>query len=132
MVAREKDSTTIISILEGNANGKHIELVFANIHGSNTWKWKARQVEDKKFIMRFPNARMVRDWSQFKYLEMSNVDAQMKVQQWSPSVGAKGMLQQAWFRVKDIPPDQRSMRTIAKVGGLVGKVTKIDETTRFR
>lgn len=56
----------------------------------------------------------------------------MKVEQWSPKLGAKGMLQQAWFRVKDIPGDQRSVRTIAKVGGLVGKVMEIDEKTRFR
>lgn len=42
------------------------------------------------------------------------------------------MLQQAWFRVKEIPPDQRSVRTYAKVGGLVGKVVEIDEKSRFR
>jgi hypothetical protein len=47
-------------------------------------------------------------------------------------MGAKGVLQQAWFRLKDIPADQRSIRTIAKVGGLVGKVMEIDEKTRFR
>lgn len=46
-----------------------------NILESDTWKWKARQIGEKKYIMRFPNARMVRDWSQFKSLEMSNVDA---------------------------------------------------------
>lgn len=33
--------------------------------------------------------------------------------------------------MKDIPTDQRSIRTIAKVGGLVGKVMEIDESTRF-
>ena len=60
-LAREKDSTAIISILEGHATGKHIEQVFMNIHGSDTWKWKARQIGEKKFIMRFPNARKVRD-----------------------------------------------------------------------
>lgn len=38
----------------------------------------------------------------------------------------------AWFRVHGIPPDQRSIRTITKVGGLVGKVLEIDESTRFR
>jgi hypothetical protein len=42
------------------------------------------------------------------------------------------MLQMAWFRVRGIPPDQRSIRTIAKVCGLVGKVLEIDESTRFR
>lgn len=34
--------------------------------------------------------------------------------------------------MKGIPADQRSVRTIAKVGGLVGKVIEIDEKTRFR
>ena len=42
------------------------------------------------------------------------------------------MLQTGWFRVSDIPGDQRSIRTIAKIGGLVGKVVEIDEKTRFR
>jgi len=34
--------------------------------------------------------------------------------------------------VKDIPRDLRSIRTIAKVGDLVGKVVEIDEKTRYR
>jgi hypothetical protein len=42
------------------------------------------------------------------------------------------MLQQAWFRVKDIPTDQRSTLIVAKVGGLVEKVMEIDEKTRLR
>lgn len=42
------------------------------------------------------------------------------------------MLEKAWFRIKGIPVDQRSIRTIAKVGGLVGKVVEIDEKSRFR
>jgi hypothetical protein len=46
-------------------------------------------------------------------------------------VGAKGKLQQAWFRVIGIPPDQRGVRTIAKVGGLVGKTVAIDDNTRY-
>jgi hypothetical protein len=82
--------------------------------------------------MRFPTAKMVFDWNQFKGLAMMSVDAYMKVEQGSPKMGAKGVLEQAWFRVKDIPVDQRSIRTIAKVGGLVGKVMEIDEKIRFR
>ncbi|CAO2196085.1 unnamed protein product [Urochloa humidicola] len=54
------------------------------------------------------------------------------IEPWSSSLGAKGELQQAWFKVKGIPPDQRGTRTIAKVGGLVGKTVAIDESTRFK
>ena len=45
--------------------------------------------------MRFPNAKMVKEWSYFKFLAMRNVDAQMKVEPWTPNVGANGMLQKA-------------------------------------
>lgn len=76
--------------------------------------------------------KLVSQWCHFKYLPMECVDARMKLETWTPCLGAKGMLQQAWFRIHGIPLDQRSVRTIAKVGGLVGKVLEIDETTRFR
>lgn len=100
--------------------------------GSNSWKWNAWQTGENRFVMRFPNAIMVRDWSKCKALVMNVVDALMKIEPWSPKIGAKGMLQTGWFRVSDIPGDQRSIRTIAKIGGLVGKVMEIDEKTRFR
>lgn len=82
--------------------------------------------------MRFPNANMVRDWSKCKALTMNDVDALMKIEPLSPKIGAKGMLQTGWFHVTEIPGDQRSIRTIAKIGGLVGKVIEIDEKTWFR
>jgi hypothetical protein len=41
-------------------------------------------------------------------------------------------LQKGWFRISGIPMEQRSLVTIAKVGGLVGKVIEIDERTRLR
>ena len=103
-----------------------------HVAGLSTWKWNAGQVGENRFVMRFPNAKMVFDWSQFEALTMKEANAQMKVEQWSPKFGAKGVLQQAWFRVGAIPADQRSIRTLAKVGGLVGKVIEIDEKTRYR
>lgn len=63
---------------------------------------------------------------------MKYVNAQMKVDFYNASFGAKGELQQAWFRIWKITTDQRSIRTVAKVGDLVGKVLEIDEKTRFR
>jgi hypothetical protein len=51
---------------------------------------------------------------------------------WTAPVNAKGKLQQAWFRVKGIPTDQRSIRTVAKAAGLVGKAVVVDEKTRLK
>jgi hypothetical protein len=38
---------------------------------------------------------------------MKTAKGQLKIDAWSPSIGAKGMLQMAWFRAKEIPSDQR-------------------------
>ncbi|RLN08171.1 uncharacterized protein C2845_PM11G12560 [Panicum miliaceum] len=81
--------------------------------------------------MRFPNAKMILDYSTFR-LGMKNSETQMIIEPWTSSIGAKGKLQLAWFKVKGIPVDQRSIRTIAKVGGLVGKTMEIDENTRYK
>jgi hypothetical protein len=47
---------------------------------------------------------------------MKVADAQIAVTPWSAAANAKGKLQQGWFRIKGIPVDQRSIRTIARVG----------------
>lgn len=128
----EKSTTAIITVLRGEVNAKQIEAEFQNTVSSKVWRWSARKLAENKYSLRFPDAHMVQVYSNFKCLGMKNVDAQIMVEPWSPSAGAKGELQQAWFRVKGIPSDQRSMKTIAKVGGLVGKTVEIDEKTRFR
>jgi hypothetical protein len=80
--------------------------------------------------MRFPTAKTVQDFTKFN-LGIKSVNAQIAIEPWSSAVGAKGKLQQAWFRVAGIPLDQRGVKTIAKVGGLVGKTVAIDDSTRF-
>lgn len=98
-VTREKDCTAVITILTGQATGKDIEREFMNIKGSETWKWIARQIGANKFTKRFPNAMMVKEWSYFPCMTMRSAKAQMKIDHYSPSLGAKGELQMAWFRV---------------------------------
>lgn len=131
-ISREKECTAIITISSGQASGKDVEREFMNAIGSETWKWTAKQIAENKFIMRFPNAKILKEWSYFPALTMRTANAQMKIDAYTACARAKGQLHQAWFKVWDIPPNQRSIRTVAKVGGLVGKVLEIDEKTRFR
>lgn len=128
----EKASTAIITVLEGQATARQIEEEFKNTVSSKVWRWSARAIAENKFTMRFPDANMVLVYSNFKCLGMKKANAQILVEPWNSAVGAKGELQQAWFRVRGIPTDQRSIRTIAKIGGLVGKTLEIDEKSRNR
>lgn len=131
-VTMEKASTAIITVLEGEASAKQIEEEFKHTVSSKTWRWSARKIAENKYSMRFPDASMVQVYNNFKCLGMKEAEAKIAVEPWNSSVSAKGELQQAWFKVRGIPNDQRSIRTIAKVGGLVGKTVEIDEKSRFR
>jgi hypothetical protein len=98
-MAREKDCTAIITVLSGKASSKDLEKEFANVTGSQTWRWTTRSISENKFIMRFPNVKAVKDWSHFPLLAMRCVNAQIKVEAYTASFGAKAELQQAWFRI---------------------------------
>lgn len=128
----EKASTAIITVLDGVTDAKQIENEFKNTLSSKTWRWSARKVADNKFTIRFPDAITLQSYSHFISSGMKEAKARLSVEPWNAAVNAKGELQQAWFRVKGIPTDQRSIKTIAKVGGLVGKTIEIDEKTRLR
>ncbi|KAL5675965.1 hypothetical protein ACJX0J_012096, partial [Zea mays] len=129
---KEKSSTAIITVVQGNVGEKQIELEFMSMLGKNLWRWSARSVEDNKFVMRFLDPKMIGDLGYFRPLGMRTAKAQITIDPWTPAVNAKGCLQKGWFRISGIPMEQRSLVTIAKVGGLVGKVIEIDERTRLR
>jgi len=128
--SKEKASTAIITVVRGELSGKMIENEFKRLVSCAQWKWFARRVADNKYTMRFPTAKMILDYSNFN-LGIKNVDAQFTIEPWSSAMGAKGQLQQSRFIIKGIPIDQSGLRTIAKIGGLVGKAMVIDEGTRF-
>jgi hypothetical protein len=110
-VAREKSSTAVITVVSGAINASLIEREFSNMIGTDFWRWIARPVGEGKFLLRFPTAKMTQEWSRLKNLTLRN-EAQLKIEAWSPAVGAKGILQSAWFRVFKIPADQRSLMTL--------------------
>jgi hypothetical protein len=63
---------------------------------------------------------------------MRNVKAKLQVEPWNGSIGAKAELQMAWFRVKVVPYDKRSIETMAYVGFLVGATVEVDKTSLNR
>jgi hypothetical protein len=129
---KEKSSTAIITVVQGKVGEKQIELEFMSMLGKNLWRWSARSMGDNKFVMRFLDPKMIGDLGYFRPLGMRTAKDQITINPWTPAFNAKGCLQKGWFRISGIPMEQRSPVTIAKVGGLVGKVVEIDERTGLR
>lgn len=94
-VSKEKDCIRVVNILQGHATGKQIEQQMIYLVGSNTWKWNARQVAENRFVMRFPSAAALHDWTRLKAIAMNDVEAFIRIEKYTHRTGAKGELQQA-------------------------------------
>lgn len=110
---KEKPSTTIITVVQGEVDEKQIEMKFKNLLGNNVWRWPERAVGENKFPMRFPGPKMINDLGYFRSLGMRSAKAQITIDPWSHVVNAKGCLQRGWFWIRGIPVEQRSLLTIS-------------------
>ncbi|KAM0868137.1 hypothetical protein ACQ4PT_041531 [Festuca glaucescens] len=131
---KEKASTVIISVVEGNVNAKDIELEF-NDGGffGHGWRCAARSSSPTQFTMRFPNTKEVKRacyWG--KRIEMKTKNAILNLSPRYDSVGASAQLQKAWVRVHNIPSEKRNEERAAYVGSLVGVTLDIDMSTLHR
>jgi hypothetical protein len=126
--ARERINTAVVTILKGEVTTKLIEEEFTRIL-PGIWRWTARKVVDNMFTVRFPNVQLIKDWNRFNPISLRTMKAKIMVESWNGSVGAKGELQQAWFRVRGVPYDLRNEETMAYVGSLVCSTREVDKAT---
>lgn len=92
-ISRGRASTAVITINRGKVSTKDIEHMFLNFLGSNAWRWTARPISKSTYVMRFPTAEMVQEWSHIKTMSMKGGDAQIQIDPWSSSGRSKGQLQ---------------------------------------
>jgi len=109
--SKEKACFAVITVVKGELSAKQIEAEFKSIVSNGQWKWSAKKIAENKFSMRFPTAKMILDYANFN-LGVKGLDVQFTVEPWTSAMGAKGQLQQAWFRVSGIPIDQRGLREL--------------------
>lgn len=130
--SKERASSVIINVLEGNPGFREIELEFNEYFGSG-WRCTARTMGPKQFSMRFPNPKEVERTCYFgRRMEMKTFDGVLNVVPWTASAGAKAQMQKAWVKISNIPADKRCEATAAYAGSLVGVSLEIDSATLFK
>ncbi|KAM0836363.1 hypothetical protein ACQ4PT_062360 [Festuca glaucescens] len=128
---KEKASTVIITVKEGNVLARDIEKEFneGGFFGPG-WRCTARSLSPMQFSMRFPSQKEVERaccWG--NELKMRTKNAILKLSPWSDDVGASSKLQKAWVRVRNIPHEKRNEAHAAYAGSLVGVTLDIDKST---
>uniref|UniRef100_A0A0A9E9D2 Uncharacterized protein n=1 Tax=Arundo donax TaxID=35708 RepID=A0A0A9E9D2_ARUDO len=129
--SKESDSTALITVSNGKVTARQIETEFQGVFGSD-WRCYAKKWSENEFSMRFPNQKKIEELAHFTSMGMRTTNANITVKPWNPAVGAKGVMQKAWLRVKNIPHDSRYKPVLAYVGSLVGRTLEIDEASMFK
>jgi hypothetical protein len=93
---RERATTAVVTVLKGVVIARQVEEEFSRIL-PNTWRWTALRVVDNMFTIKFPNAQIIKDWEVFNPISLRNVKAKIKVDPWNGDIGAKAVLEEAWF-----------------------------------
>lgn len=121
-------NTALVTILSGEVSARQVENEFRLKAGSqSTWRWYAKKVGDKAFQVRFPNPRTIEDLAFFSSFSMGTLPSvTLKVEKWNAATGATGAIDTAWFRIRGIPYEKRSVQNISKVASFVGLPMEVD------
>jgi hypothetical protein len=89
----------VVEVLEGDISANQLEKEFTQWAGNScNWRWYAKPMSAKKFLMRFPSARDIDAWIHFGRTNLRTIqNVVLKVNHWFPRYGATGDLDIAWF-----------------------------------
>jgi hypothetical protein len=78
----------VVEVLEGDVSANQLEHEFSQWAGvSCNWRWYAKPMPAKKFLMRFPSARDIDAWVHFGRKNLRTVqNVVVKVVPWFPSL----------------------------------------------
>jgi hypothetical protein len=118
----------VVEVLEGDVSANQLEHEFTQWAGAScNWRWYAKPMSAKKFLMHFPSARDIDAWVHFGRTNLRTMqNVVVKVVPWFPGYGATGDLDIAWFQVKGIPIDNRNCLVATYAGSTVGRTLAVD------
>jgi hypothetical protein len=84
----------IVELLEGNASARQTEEEFTQWAGNRcSWRWYAKLMSARKFLMRFPSKRDANAWIHFGKTNLRTIPSVLvQVEHWFPGYGATGDL----------------------------------------
>jgi hypothetical protein len=118
----------VVKVVEGDATPNQIKKESTQWAGDTcNWRFYAKPMSAKKFLMRFPSAKDIDAWIHFGRTNMrttQNID--IEVDHWYHGYGAAGELDIAWFQVRGIPLDNRNCHVAVFAGSTIGRTLAAD------
>lgn len=93
------------------------------------WIWKAKEIPNGTFQMRFPNRMRFDELSNFDHFTVKGTNVQVNVKEWTQESEAVGKMHTVWARVTGIPDEMKTYPAPFEVGSNLGLVMEVDMIT---
>jgi hypothetical protein len=97
----------VISVTHGQISLKELETKMCETWDAN-WPWQVRQLEEKKFLVRFPPHRRVLDLIDIPSINLKEGNDRdrvtVKIISWEGELPEVGELEEIWVQIREIPP----------------------------
>lgn len=91
-----------------------------------TWDWKIKQVEQKKFMLEFPNKDTRRELTRLKGFDFQESNVRANLRDTERTIEASAELQEVWVRAYGVPPMAKTESIMKKIAYLIGDPLEVD------
>jgi hypothetical protein len=84
-----------IAIVDGDISMEELKQNFSDIWKTN-WPWQMRQLEDNKFLVRFPPGKKIKDLVGFPSIYLKKKGVSVSFMDWNGDIPAYSEMEETW------------------------------------
>uniref|UniRef100_A0ACD5XFK3 Uncharacterized protein n=1 Tax=Avena sativa TaxID=4498 RepID=A0ACD5XFK3_AVESA len=119
----------VIMVTHGSISLQELETKMCEAWDAN-WPWQVRQLEEKKYLVRFPPHKKVMDLVDIPSINLKEGNdlerVTVKIIAWGGDISDVGELKECWVQIRGIPPKWVSWDVIAQISKTLGLLMDVD------
>nr|XP_045088539.1 uncharacterized protein LOC123497003 isoform X2 [Aegilops tauschii subsp. strangulata] len=121
----------VVVIEEGSITTQELKHNFSEIWKTN-WPWQVRQLTEKRFLVRFPPHKKVKDLVELPSINLKKKGVIVSFDRWDGEEVAYAELQEVWVTMIGIPVNKLSWKVISQIAYILGILVNVDWHEIFR
>uniref|UniRef100_A0A453D998 Uncharacterized protein n=2 Tax=Aegilops tauschii subsp. strangulata TaxID=200361 RepID=A0A453D998_AEGTS len=123
----------VLKVVRGKVSASELLTQLKGIFCKNKeWPWQIRELESKKFLLRFPPWKNVDHLIEFPPFELPIARVSVKICEWEGMLDEFGVLTEAWVQIEGIPPKWCASKVFAQITASFGILVDVDWNGIFK